>query len=84
MYKITRLEDNAEWTDEEINFLHFDKLGRYYRDSPHPEIGTALIIGPIQIMYKWLTTPIKKIITNTETQIKFKTKNSTYEIIKLS
>lgn len=60
----------VEWDDE--------KRGR----SSHEEIqvGYSLIVDPIFGNYRWLTTPVTKIEERTDKYIKFKTKNSTYEL----
>lgn len=84
MYKITRLEDNKTWKSPEIHFIHFDSQGKFLKEESTPSINTSLLIGKLTVFYTWMTTEIKQIENLTENSYKLITKNSTYEIIKLS
>lgn len=79
-YVLTRLEDNKQITASTIKFVEWneDGTGKYvYND---PAIGRSIIAdGQVELTYKWLTTPITEIISET----KFKTKNSTYTLHKV-
>lgn len=49
-------------------------------DSLHDEItvGRSLIMSPYNDFHTWLTSPITEIISQTPTQIEFRTQNSQY------
>ena len=51
-------------------------------DSAHdePQIGFSLITDPGYMTFGWLTTSITEILETKEKYIKFKTKNSIYEL----
>jgi hypothetical protein len=79
-YVLTRLEDNKQITASVIKFVEWneDGTGKYVHDDP--AIGRSIMAdGWGELTYKWMTTPIIEIISET----KFKTKNSTYTLHKL-
>ncbi len=50
--------------------------------DPLPAPGLSLIMSPFNQSFTWQTTSIKEIIEKKEDYLKFKTKNSTYELYK--
>ena len=79
-YVLTRLEDNKQITASTINFIEWNEDGTGKSSHDDPAIGRSIIAdGQVELTYKWLTTPITEIISET----KFKTKNSTYTLHKV-
>ena len=81
-YVLTRLEDNKQITASTINFIEWNEDGTGKSSHDDPAIGRSIIAdgwGLQVLTYKWMTTPITEIISET----KFKTKNSTYTLHKL-
>jgi len=79
-YVLTRLEDNKQITASVIKFIEWNKDGTGKCTHDEPSIGRSIIADPVNgVVYKWMTTQITEIISET----KFKTKNSTYTLHKL-
>jgi len=79
-YVLTRLEDNKQITASVIKFIEWNEDGTGKCSHDDPAIGRSIMVDPMVLgNYKWMTTPIIEIISET----KFKTKNSTYTLHKL-
>lgn len=79
-YILTRINDGMQITGSFIKFIEWnkDKTGKSVHDEP--AIGRSIIINPVNgLIYKWMTTPITEIISETE----FKTENSIYTLHKV-
>jgi hypothetical protein len=79
-YVVTRKEDNKQMTANTVKFIQWNENGVGGSLHEEPAIGRSIVLdltGPES--YKWLTSQIVEIISNTE----FKTKNSTYTLHKL-
>lgn len=75
MAKLIRQRDNLV-KEGFIEFVEFDKrTNRGKKIHMKPEIGYACIVDR-SLNYKWMTTQITEVISDTE----FKTKNSHYKI----
>lgn len=78
-YRLERLGDGLLFFSEEIAWIEWeDESFKSFTDTP--ELGKSLILGPLNVYFTWMTTPITKIIENNEEQIHFKTKNSEYKL----
>lgn len=74
--KLIRQRDSLAH-EGEIEFIEFDEEGRGLATHNIPQVGYSCIVGRSKFgHYKWLTTPITELISNTE----FKTNNSHYKI----
>jgi len=79
-YVVTRKEDNKQMTANTVKFIQWNENGVGGSLHEEPAIGRSIVLdltGPES--YKWLTSQIVEIISNTE----FKTKNSTYTLHKV-
>jgi hypothetical protein len=79
-YVVTRKEDNKQMTANTVKFIQWNENGVGGSLHEEPAVGRSIVLdltGPES--YKWLTSQIVEIISNTE----FKTKNSTYMLHKL-
>jgi hypothetical protein len=82
-YKLIRKKDGLTKISEEVKWFEWGLDGRFESLHEEPEIGRSLIMSPFNMNFTWQTTPITEIIKQKEGYIKFKTKNSTYELFKL-
>ena len=79
-YILTRLDDGKQINASVIKFIGWNENGIGGVIHDEPAVGRSIIADPmIGGNYKWLTTQITEIISETE----FKTKNSTYILKKL-
>jgi hypothetical protein len=83
-YKLVREHDGLEKYSQDVTWVEWDEAG-YFKDR-HKEfaIGRSLLMSPFHpFTFTWQTTPITEIIGQREGYIKFKTKNSNYELFKI-
>lgn len=74
--KLIRQRDNKT-IEGDIRFLEFHPNNGGGKElHTKPQIGYSCIVGPFNYTYKWMTSPITKVISDTE----FLTNNSHYEI----
>lgn len=79
-YVLSRLEDNKQITASVIKFIEWNENGTAKSSHDEPAVGRSIIVDPMILgNYKWMTTAITEIISET----KFKTENSTYTLFKL-
>jgi hypothetical protein len=79
-YILTRLDDGKQINASVIRFIEWNENGVGGLIYDEPAVGRSIIADPmIGGNYKWMTTQITEIISETE----FKTKNSTYILKKL-
>lgn len=81
-WKLVREGDGLTKQSENIIWIEFSEDGRF--KDQHKEIGVnrSLIMSPFNDFFTWQTTTVTEIIEQTEDYVKFKTKNSTYELFK--
>jgi hypothetical protein len=80
-YTLRRLNDGLTKTGDKIQYIEWDENTSEYKSS-HDDIkvGRSLMLEP-RMQYTWLTTAITEIVEQRDGYIKFKTQNSTYELI---
>lgn len=72
-----RLDDGHK-VNGRIQFLSFDENGAGHDLHTTPEVGRSCVVGLAKYgMYRWMTSEITEVISD----VKFKTKNSEYEIL---
>lgn len=82
-YKLVRELDNLQQQSKDVKWLEFDEEGKFKADYQEPTVGRSLIMSPFSQFFTWQTTPITEILEQREGYIKFKTKNSNYELFTL-
>jgi len=82
-WKLVRERDGHTVQSKAIKWLEWNEEGRYKDDHQEPAIGRSLIMSPFNDYFTWMTTDVVEIVEESEGYIKFKTKNSTYELWKL-
>jgi len=82
-WKLKRLNDGLTKVSKDIKWIEFDKNGRFKKDYKKIKIGRSLLMSPFNIFFTWQTTTVTKVEKEEKNYIKFKTKNSDYELFKL-
>jgi len=82
-WKLVREQDGLSSQSKEIMWLDFNDEGRFEAKYDKPAIGRSLLMSPFNQFFTWQTTPITEIVEDQDDYIKFKTKNSNYELWKL-
>lgn len=82
-YKLVRESDGLVNQSKEIKWLEFDENGKYLYDFPDIAVNRSLIMSPFGPHFTWQTTLVTEIVDQKDGYIKFKTKNSNYELFTL-
>jgi hypothetical protein len=82
-WKMIREHDGLTNQSKEIMWLEFNEEGRFKSKHDKPAVGRSLLMSPFSQFFTWQTTPITEIVEDQDDYIKFKTKNSNYELWKL-
>ena len=77
-YTLKRLDDGLTKTGYRILYIEYD--GEDNKSHDNIKIGYSLMLDP-RMQFTWLTTAIVEIVKQEDKYIKFKTENSTYELI---
>ena len=82
-WKLVRERDGLTKQSKDIKWLEWNEEGRYRADHKEPTVGRALLMSPFNDYFTWMTTDITEIVEERDDYIKFKTRNSNYELWKL-
>jgi len=82
-WKLIREQDGLTKQSKDIMWLEWNDQGRFKAKHNTIAIGYSLIMSPFNEFFTWQTTDITEIVEQREDYIKFKTKNSVYELYKL-
>jgi hypothetical protein len=82
-WKLVRERDGLTNQSKDIKWIEWNEEGRYKADHKEPAIGRALLMSPFNDFFTWMTTDVTEIVEERENYIKFKTRNSNYELWKL-
>jgi len=82
-WKMIREHDGLTNQSKEVMWLEFNEEGRFKSKHDKPAVGRSLLMSPFSQFFTWQTTPITEIVEEQDDYIKFKTKNSNYELWKL-
>jgi len=82
-WKLVRERDGLTKQSKDIKWLEWNEEGRYKADHKEPAVGRALLMSPFNDFFTWMTTDVTEIVEEREDYIKFKTRNSNYELWKL-
>jgi len=83
-YRLVRERDNLLKESARIMWIEFNDEGRFKSKHDEPAIGRSLLMSPFNQFFTWQCTPITEIVEQREDYIKFKTRNSNYELWKLN
>jgi hypothetical protein len=80
-YKLIRERDGLTKVGNYADWISWKEDSKFKEKYDKPAIGRSLLIDGRQSMnYTWLTTDVTEILAEEDNYIKFKTKNSTYEL----
>jgi hypothetical protein len=83
-WKLIRERDGLLKQSKEVMWVEFEKsTGRFKSKHDEPAVDRSLIMSPFNDNFTWQTTPITEIMEHKKNYIKFKTKNSNYELYKI-
>lgn len=82
-WKLVREHDGLTNQSKEVMWLEYNEEGRFKSRYDKPAVGRLLLMSPFNQFFTWQTTPITEIVEDQDDYIKFKTKNSNYELWKL-
>jgi hypothetical protein len=80
-YRLVR-HDGLTKHSRDIMWLEWDETGKFKERHSDPEVGRSLLMSPFNDFFTWQTTEITEILEQEDNYIKFKTKNSNYELWK--
>lgn len=82
-YKLVRERDGLTHHAREIGWIEFNEDSTFKEKHDEPATGRSLMLDPHRFSFTWLTTSVTEILEQREDYIKFKTRNSNYELFKL-
>ena len=82
-WKLVREHDGLTKQSKEVMWIEFNEQGTFKSKHDEPAVGRSLMMSPFTFSFTWQTTSITEIMEEREDYIKFKTRNSTYELFKL-
>ena len=82
-YRLVRERDGLTKQSTDVMWLEFNDEGKFKSKHDEPAIGRSLIMSPFNDFFTWQTTDVIEIVEQRKDYIKFKTKNSNYELFKL-
>lgn len=82
-WKLVRERDGLTKQSKDIIWLEWNGEGRFKAKHSDPAIGRSLLMSPFNDFFTWQTTDIAEIVEERDGYLKFKTKNSVYELFKI-
>ena len=82
-YKLVRERDGLTHHARQIGWIEFKEDSTFKEKHDEPAIGRSLMLDPHRFSFTWLTTNVTEIVEQRDDYIKFKTRNSNYELWKL-
>jgi hypothetical protein len=82
-WKLVRERDGLTKQSKEVSWLDWNEDGRFKAKHTEPAIGRSLLMSPFNDFFTWQTTDITEIVEERDGYLKFKTKNSVYELFKI-
>jgi hypothetical protein len=82
-WKLVRERDGLTNQSKDIKWIEWNEEGRFKADHKEPAVGRALLMSPFNDFFTWMTTDVTEILENQDDYVKFRTRNSNYELWKL-
>ena len=83
-WKLVREHDGLTKQSKEVMWIEFNEQGTFKSKHDEPAVGRSLMMSPFTFSFTWQTTTTTEILEQREDYIKFKTRNSNYELFKIS
>ena len=80
-FVLIRERDGLTRQSNDVIWVEWNEDKTFKEKYEEPAVGRSLMLGPLNMLYTWLTTPITEILEQKDDYIKFKTLNSTYELL---
>ena len=82
-WKLVRERDGLTKQSKDIKWLEFNEDGTFKEQFKEVAIDRSLMMSPFDRSFTWQTTEVTEIVEQRDDYIKFKTKNSNYELFKI-
>jgi hypothetical protein len=84
-WRLVREGDGLNKKSKDILWLEWNEDGTFKEKHDDIAVGRSLIMSPFNHFFTWQTTVVTRILASEadSSYIKFKTKNSTYELFKI-
>jgi hypothetical protein len=82
-WKLVRERDGLTKQSRSVIWLEFNDDDTFKEKYDEIAINRSLIMSPLNHYFTWQTTVVTEIVGQREDYIKFKTKNSNYELFKI-
>ena len=82
-WKLVRERDGLTKQSKDIRWLEWNEQGRVKENHDKPAVGRSLLMSPFNDYFTWMTTDITEILEEQDNYVKFRTRNSNYELWKL-
>lgn len=82
-WRLVRERDGLTKQSNDITWIEWNENGTFKEQFKEIAIDRSLIMSPFNQSFTWQTTNVTEIIEHREDYIKFKTKNSNYELFKI-
>lgn len=79
-YELERENDPITKQSDRVRWVEFNKNAVFKQWYDNIAVGRSLVMSPFNAMFSWQTTPVTEIISQEDNAIKFKTKNSIYNL----
>ena len=83
-WKLVREPDGLTKQSKEVMWIEFNDEGRFKSKHDEPAVERSLMMSPFTFSFTWQTTAVTEIVEQRKDYIKFKTRNSNYELFKIS
>jgi hypothetical protein len=83
-WKLVREHDGLTKQSKEVIWIEFNDEGSFKSKHDEPAVGRSLMMSPFTFSFTWQTTSVTEILEEQEDYIKFKTRNSNYELFKIN
>lgn len=83
-WKLVRERDGLTNQSKEVMWVEWNEDSRFKARHNEPAIGRSLIMSPLNQFFTWQTTPLTEVLEVRDNFLKFRTKNSVYELWKLN
>jgi len=82
-WRLVRDRDGLTKKSNDIIWIEWNEDGTFKEQFKEIAIDRSLIMSPFNQSFTWQTTGVTEIVEQREDYIKFKTKNSNYELFKI-
>ena len=83
-WKLVREHDGLTKQSRAITWIEWKEDGTFKDQFESIGLNRSLIMSPFNQFFTWQTTTVTKIVEQREDYIKFETRNSVYELFKLT